>query len=212
MQRSIDQLLARVRDLEAEVERLRRFDVDPRVGLEAALVSIEAGNSIAAALGAVDATTGQQTIASGTATVLEIIDDGGTLKLQPIQNASNSNRETLVYYNASTDRAVARTSGASFLAIRLRDGRWVRVGGSGGGKLFLTSSTITARTGSSSPWTPGSGSGNMLEFYDASGTLKVRTTGVTETLRHMGGSTIASGRIVQCKPCDGYWLVDVDYC
>lgn len=212
MQRSIDQLLARVRDLEAELAKLRRRDVEPRIGVEAAIVSIESGNTVASALGVINATTGEQTISSGVASVLEIMDVSGTLKLKPIQNSSNANRETLTYWNPHTDKPIARTSGQSFLVLRLRDGRWIRVGGGGGGKLFLTSSTITARTGSSSPWTPGSGSGNMIEFYDDSGTLKVRTTGVSETLRHLGTASIASSRIVQCKPCDGQWLVDVDYC
>lgn len=212
MQRSIDQLLARMRVLENELSQLRRRQVEPRLGVEAAIVAIESGNTAANALTAVNSTTGEQTISSGVATVLEIIDVSGTIKLKPIQNSSNANRETLTYWNPHGDKPPVRTSGTSFLVLRLRDGRWVRVGGGGGGKLFLTSSTIGARTGSSSPWTPGSGDGNMIEFYDDAGTLKVRTTGVTETLRHMGTATIASGRIVQAKPCDGQWLIDVDYC
>lgn len=81
------------------------------------------------------------------------------------------------------------------------------------GSLYLTTSTITARTGTSSPWTPGSGTGTLLEFYDDSGTLKVRTTSSTGiTLRHMGTATIASGRIVQCKQVGDQTLIDVDYC
>lgn len=82
-----------------------------------------------------------------------------------------------------------------------------------GGELFLTTSTITAKTGSSSPWTPGSGSATQCEFYLDGSTVKVRTTSITgQTLRHMGDSDIASGRVVQAKLVKGYWLIDVDYC
>ncbi len=211
MERSIQQLLSRVRDLENEVAQLRQRGGDSRVPMEAAIVSIESGNTVAAALGPL--ASAEQTVASGVATVMEIIDVSGTLKLKPIQNSAGSNRETLTYWNPHTDKPIARTAGHSFLVVRLRDGRWIRVGGSGSaGKLFLTTTTITARTGSSSPWTPGNGSGNMIEFYDDAGTLKMRTTGVIETLRHGGDKTIASGRIVQAKLSDGHWTVDVDYC
>lgn len=209
MQRSIEQLVARVRDLEGEVQRLRRREVQPRIGMEAAIVSIESADTRANGLGPV--VSDAQTIASGTATVMEIVDDAGTLKLKPIQNSSGANRETLTYFNANLDKPIARTAGQSFLVIRLRDGRWYRVGDASG-KLFITTTTITARTGSASPYTPGNGSGTMLEFYDDAGTKKVRTTSVTETLRHMGNATIASGRIVHAKLVDGEWVIDVDYC
>lgn len=82
-----------------------------------------------------------------------------------------------------------------------------------GGKLFLTTTTITAKTGTSSPWTAGTGTGTMCEIYNDSGTKKLRTlTGFSETLLHFGDDAIASGRLVQCKVVDGEWVVDVDYC
>jgi len=80
-------------------------------------------------------------------------------------------------------------------------------------KLFVTTSTITAATGTSSPFTPGTGTGTMMEFYDASGTVKTQTTGITGvTLKHHGSQSIASGRVVQAEYVDGFWLIDVDYC
>jgi hypothetical protein len=83
----------------------------------------------------------------------------------------------------------------------------------GAGKLFLTSSTISARTGTSTPWTPGNGTGTMLEFYNDAGTIRVRSTTTTGvTLRHMGTAAIATNRVVQCKLVDNEWLIDVDYC
>lgn len=81
------------------------------------------------------------------------------------------------------------------------------------GATFLTTSTITAKSGSSSPWTVGTGTGTLCELVVVSGTLKLQTTSVTGVdLVHLGNSSIASGRLVQCKRWMGRWLIDVDYC
>lgn len=81
------------------------------------------------------------------------------------------------------------------------------------GAVFLTTSTVTAKSGSSSPWTCGTGTGTLCEFVVVSGTLKLQTTSITGVdLVHLGNSAIATDRLVQAKRWMGRWLIDVDYC
>lgn len=79
----------------------------------------------------------------------------------------------------------------------------------GVGRFFFTTSTITACTGTSPPFTPGTGSATMLK-YNSSGQLV--STGITVTLDHGGSTSIASGRLVQAKRIGSKWVIDVDYC
>lgn len=79
----------------------------------------------------------------------------------------------------------------------------------GVGRFFVTASTITARTGTSAPFTLGSGSATMLK-YNSSGQLV--SSGVAVTLYHGGTNTITSGRLVQAKRVGPKWVIDVDYC
>jgi len=76
-------------------------------------------------------------------------------------------------------------------------------------KFFYTTSTITARTGTSPPFTPGSGTATMLEWNSS---MQLVSTSISVTLRHGGVNAIASGRLVQAGLVDGEWSLDVDYC
>jgi len=82
----------------------------------------------------------------------------------------------------------------------------------GSGAIFLTpSGGIAARSGSSSPWTPGSANCTLCELYDDSGTTKIRTTDTVLTVFNMAG-LIGGNKLVQAKLINGEWFVDVDPC
>lgn len=123
--RTIEQLLARVRDLEDFISKLRIRDREIPLPIEAALVSILPEDSVASPMGSVDEDDDTQAVHSGTASVMEFDDDDN---LVPIQNSDREKRETIKYWNASRDMPPTRDPGGeSFLAIRLHDGRWIRV-------------------------------------------------------------------------------------
>lgn len=125
-QREVDQLLQRVRELEREVRTLREETSREKRGFaEVALAALETGDTAAPALGAV--TAGEQTIAGGVATILEVVNVGGTLKLKPIQNSTGGNFAKINYLNASDNAPQMRASSAApVLLTRLRDGKWIR--------------------------------------------------------------------------------------
>ena len=124
-QRQLDQLLSRIRDLEDQVSRIRTGNQEQRLGVEAALVSIESDDTVAGVMGEVSDTDDTQPVQDAIATVMELNEDD---ELVPIQNASRENRLTLKYFNPTLDPPGRREdAGDCFLVIRMRDGRWMRV-------------------------------------------------------------------------------------
>lgn len=135
LQRQVDQLLARVRDLETELQKLHASREQARRGFaEVALAAVETGETLPAALGAFTSST--QVIDDAQATILEIVNDAGTLKLKPIQNSVGANKAKVTYYNAASSQPSEWSSaGEPMLLARLRDGRWVRFPAGGGGNI-----------------------------------------------------------------------------
>lgn len=128
-ERQLAQLTARVRDLEREVAKLKReAETHARAGFaELALAAlVEGGDTIPDALTAVSSE--RQTIDSAVATLLEIVDESGVIKLKPIENASAGNRAKVTYWNvAKTQPEAWATAAQPMLLARLRDGRWIRL-------------------------------------------------------------------------------------
>ncbi len=90
-ERTIEQLVTRVRDLENELRLLKEESPQSKRGFaEACLAGIDSGDGAAAALGSI--VSGAQTITEAQATLLEVIDAAGTLKLVPIDNAAGTTR------------------------------------------------------------------------------------------------------------------------
>ena len=156
LERKVDQLLARVRDLELELSRLRGSEDQARRGFaEVCLAAPESGDTLPAGLTAVSG--GAQTIAAGQASIMEIVDVSGTLTLKPIQNSAGGNKLKVNYLNAAASAPSAwATQNEPMLLARLRDGRWIRFPAGGGGS---TSATVDVVTG----------------FEIASGVVKYRT-------------------------------------
>ncbi len=149
LERKIDQLVARVRELEEEVVRLRSSDERARRGFaEVLLAGAESGDTLPAAIGAV--ASGEQTIVSGGASILEIVDaGGGVFKLKPVQNAAGSNKAKVSYFNAANSSPQTWTAANEpMLLVRLRDGRFVRFPAGGGGTDLdvLTGFTLVGNT------------------------------------------------------------------
>lgn len=87
------------------------------------------------------------------------------------------------------------------------------MGSKSGGAIFLTpGGGIGARSGSSSPWTPGTATCTLCEYYDDSGTIKIRTTSTTATVYNMVPASIGAGKLIQAKLIGGRWTVDVEPC
>ncbi len=130
-ERTIEQLVTRVRDLENELRLLKEESPQSKRGFaEACLAGIDSGDGAAAALGSI--VSGAQTITEAQATLLEVIDAAGTLKLVPIDNAAGTNKAKVKYLNAGTDVPPTRSqSSQPMLLLRLRDGRHIRVPSSG---------------------------------------------------------------------------------
>ncbi len=126
MQRDIDQMRSLIRDLQAEVARLKAEDGRVvRSFPEVCFAAVESGNTIPDPLTAVASNT--QIIDDGTATILEIVDDSGTLKLKRITNAAGSDKATITYYNATKSKpSLWSATNEPIFLTRLRDGRWVR--------------------------------------------------------------------------------------
>lgn len=127
LERQVEQLIARVRDLEAELARLRESDQGRRCFAELALAQLESTDSPAAPLGALSSDA--RPIYNANATVLETLIDGGLEKLKPIQNSAGANKLRINYWEPSLATVSA---GDIFFTARLRDGRWYRLSGTGG--------------------------------------------------------------------------------
>lgn len=131
MSRAAAQLLKRIRDLERDVAGLRnRQHSHVRRGYaEMALAGlIEAGDTVPDALTPVSGN--RQTVDSSLATLIEIVDESGAIKLKPIENASAANRAKATYWNVAANQPLTWSADAQPTVLaRLRDGRWLRLPG-----------------------------------------------------------------------------------
>lgn len=138
---------------------------------------------------------------------------GGRLQVGPMFIAAKNGSPALGDVVGPVDAQwYVSTSGSGFVylgddptGVFPNGGIICSLGAAASGKFFVTTSTITARTGTSAPYTYGGGTGTML--------LNGATTAATGvTLKNGSVNSIASGRLVQCKLVDGEWVIDVDYC
>lgn len=82
-----------------------------------------------------------------------------------------------------------------------------------GADIFLTpSGGIAARTGSSSPWTPGVATCTLCEYYVDAGTVKIRMTEITEPIYNMVPAAIGEYKLIQAKRIGGRRTIDVEPC
>lgn len=80
-------------------------------------------------------------------------------------------------------------------------------------ELLLTpAGGIPARTGTGSPWTPGVATCTLCEYYEHSGTLKIRTTSWTGVTANMTPTAIDGNILIQAKYIRGRLTIDVDQC
>lgn len=80
-------------------------------------------------------------------------------------------------------------------------------------ELFLTPpGGIPARTGTSTPWTPGVAVCTLCEYYDDGGTIKIRTTSETRSVYNTVPVLIDGDLLIQVKLIGGRWTIDVDPC
>ncbi len=72
--------------------------------------------------------------------------------------------------------------------------------------LFIVEGTVAARTGSSSPWTPGTGTGRLLRF-SVDDKVGEDSTALLSPLYNMTLRTLNDGDIVGAQMVDGHWTV-----
>jgi hypothetical protein len=201
LERRVDQLLARVRDLELELSRLRGAEDQARRGFaEVCLAAPESGDTLPAGLTAVSG--GAQTIAAGQASIMEIV--GGTLK--PIANSAGGNKLKVDYLNAAKSTPSEWTDqDEPMLLVRLRDGRWIRFPGGGGDGssptelvAFELASDLAKTRGAAAP-------AHAL----APNTLTGSTTPIVVlNPGHFRAFSGAEG--IAAKLGDDYWVLEVD--
>lgn len=133
IEREIESLRLLVRELQAQVDQLKsqRGHV-VRPFAEVCLAAPETGDTIPDAIANVS--SGTQVVDDGVASVLELVNDSGTIKLKPIQNAAGGDKAKVTYLNAAKSQPTVWTTGNEpMLLVRLRDGRWIRFPAGGGG-------------------------------------------------------------------------------
>lgn len=82
------------------------------------------------------------------------------------------------------------------------------IGSPSSSKIYLCTSDIPARTGSGTPFTPGSLSCTRYELYDDGGTIKLRSTMLSDMIYNFDKKIVPSGTLFRAVEVDGYATVD----
>ena len=83
------------------------------------------------------------------------------------------------------------------------------------GKFAITASTITAGNQTTKQLGSGTGTLQVIRPVTRDGVTTYPYAAVPSIANVVilnGGAAIASGRLIQVKYIDGFWVVDVDYC
>ena len=200
LERQVEQLLARVRDLERQLAGFREDLPSARRGYaEAALATLEAGDTAATPIGNVS--SGSQVISAGIATLMEIFDDSGALRFRPIDNAAGTNKAKVNYLNAASSTVQTRTASKDpFPLLRLRDGRWIRF--ASGSDVEFYAFTLTANLTDTLGATATATAFAANALTGSTSTITVTNTGKYQGYSGAKGVAVKLGTVC--------WVIEVD--